>query len=62
MNETEITENNTKMLVCLKQLEAQSFLVGGFCGYSKYLKSFSIHLKPTQEIHGKQVPKYDFNK
>ena len=44
MNETETTEHNTKMLICLKHLKAQSFLVGGFCGYSKYLKSFSIHL------------------
>ena len=44
MNETEIMENSTKMLVCLKHLKAQSFLVVGFYGYSKYLKSFSIHL------------------
>ena len=44
MNETEIMENSTKMLICLKHLEAQSLLVGGFYGYSKYLKSFSIHL------------------
>ena len=44
MNETEIMENSTKMLICLKHLKAQSFLVGGFYGYSKYLKSFSIHL------------------
>ena len=44
MNETEIIENSTKMLICLKHLKAQSFLVGGFYGYSKYLKSFSIHL------------------
>ena len=44
MNETEIMENSTKMLICLKHLKAQSFMVGGFYGYSKYLKSFSIHL------------------
>ena len=44
MNETEIMENSTKMPICLKHLKAQSFLVGGFYGYSKYLKSFSIHL------------------
>ena len=45
MNETEIMKNSTKMLTCLKHLKAQSFLVGGFYGYSKYLKSFSIHLQ-----------------
>ena len=28
----------------VKHKTAQSFLVGGFYGYSKYLKSFSIHL------------------
>ena len=27
----------------VKHIEAQSFLLGGFYGYSKYLKSFSIH-------------------
>ena len=54
------------MLICSeilwdKHVTAQSFLVDGFYGYSKYLKSFSIHLyKPTKEIYGKQVPKYDF--
>ena len=37
-NDTEIMENSTKMLICLKHLKAQSFLVGGFYGYSKYLK------------------------
>ena len=46
----------------MEHIEAQSFLVGGFHGYSEYLKSFFIHLKSTQEIHDKQVPKYDFNK
>ena len=61
MNETEIMENSTKMLISSKHLKTQSFLVGGFYEYSKYLKLFSI-CKPTQEIHGKQVPKYDFNK
>ena len=45
----------------VKHITAQRFLVDGFYGHSKYLKSFSIHLyKPTQEIHDKQVPKYDF--
>ena len=44
MNETETTENNTNILIYLKHLKAQSLLVGGFYGYSKYLKSFSIHL------------------
>ena len=44
MNETEIMKNSTKMLICLKHIKAQSFLVGGFYEYSKYLKSFSIHL------------------
>ena len=45
----------------VKHMTAQSFLVYGFYRYSKYLKSFSIHLyKPTQEIRDKQVPKYDF--
>ena len=45
----------------VKHKNAQSFLVDGFYGYSKCLKSFLIHLyKPTQEIHDKQVPKYDF--
>ena len=28
----------------VKHIEAQSFLVGGFCGYSKHLKPFFIHL------------------
>ena len=42
----------------VKHVTAQSYLVDGFYGYSKYLRSFSIHLyKPTQEIHDKQVPK-----
>ena len=36
MNETEIMKNSTKMLIC--------FFVGGFYGYSKHLKSTSIHL------------------
>ena len=45
----------------VEHIEAQSFSVGGFYGYSKYLKSFSIH-QPTQEIHDKQVPKCEFNK
>ena len=44
MNETEIMENSIKMLICLKHLKAQNFLVGGFYGYSKYFKSFSVHL------------------
>ena len=45
----------------VKHTNAQSFSVDGFYGYSKYLKSFSIHLhKPTQEVFDKQVPKYDF--
>ena len=44
----------------VKHIKDQSFLVDGFYGYSKYLKSFSIY-KPTKEIHDKQVPKYDFN-
>ena len=30
MNDTEIMENSTKMLICLKHLKAQSFLVGGW--------------------------------
>ena len=43
-------KNSTEMLVCLeilktaKHVKAQSFLVDGFHGYSKYLESFSIHL------------------
>ena len=37
----------------VKHIKAQSFLVGGFDGYSKYLRSFSK--QPTQEIHDKQV-------
>ena len=32
----------------VKDIKAQIFLVGGFYGYSKYLKSFSIY-KPTQQ-------------
>ena len=40
MIETEIMENSTKMLICLKHSKAQSFLVGGFYGYSKYPKYF----------------------
>ena len=28
----------------VKHIKAQRFLVGGFYEYSKYLKSFSIHL------------------
>ena len=47
--------------VVVKHIEFQSFLGGGFYGYSKYLKSFFIY-KQTQEIDDKQVPKYDFNK
>ena len=50
---------NANMFV--KHITAQSFLVDGYYGYSKCFQSFSIHLyKPTQEIHTKQVPKYDF--
>ena len=33
----------------VKHIEAQSLLVGGFHGYSKYLKSFSIHLSNQHE-------------
>ena len=45
----------------VKHITAQRFLVDGFYGYSKYLKSFSIHLyKRTQKVHDEQVPKYDF--
>ena len=44
-----------------RHVTAQSFLVDDFYGYSNDLKSFSIHqYKPTKEIYGKQVPKYDF--
>ena len=62
-HEIEIMKNSTNAnmfgnIKTVKHIEAQSFLVGRFYGYSKYLKSFSIHYKPTQEIHDKQVPKY----
>ena len=50
-HEIEIMKNSTEMLVCLeilsktvKHIKDQSFFVGGFYEYSKYLKSFSIHL------------------
>ena len=50
-HETEVMKNNTEMLIYLeilkqgvKHMEAQSFLVDGFYGYSEYLRSFSIHL------------------
>ena len=55
-------ENSTKMPICLKHLKAQSFLVGGFYGYSNISNHFPFIYKPTKEIHGKQVPKYDCNK
>ena len=58
----EIMENSTKMPICLKHLKAQRFLMGGFYGYSNISNHFPFIYKPTQEIHGKQVPKYDFNK
>ena len=42
----------------MKDIEAQSFLqlLGGFYGCSK-ISPFIY--KPVQEIHDKQVPKYD---
>ena len=43
MNETEIMENSTKMLKCLKHLEAQSLLVGGFYGISQIIFHSSIN-------------------
>ena len=57
-------KNSIKMLICLKHLKVQIFLVSGFYGYTKYLKSnlnSSIY-KPAQELHNKPAPKYDFNK
>ena len=44
MNETEIMENSTKMLMCLKHLKAQSFLVGGFMDIQNISNHFFIHL------------------
>ena len=41
----------------VKHIKDQSFLVGGFYGYSKYFKSN----RSPQEIH-KQVTEYDFDK
>ena len=61
-HETEIMKNwNANMFRnIVKHITAQSFFVDGFYGYSKYLTSFSTHLyKLTQEIHDKQVQKYD---
>ena len=55
-------ENSTKMPISLKHLKAENFLVDGFYGYSNISNHFPLIYKPTQEIHGKQVPKYDFNK
>ena len=46
----------------VNHLKARSFLEGGFYGYSKYSNHSPFIYKPTQEIHDKQVPKYDFNK
>ena len=46
----------------VKDIQAQSFLVGGFYGYSKFSNHSLFIYKPTQAIHDTQVPKYDFNK
>ena len=61
MNETEIMENSTKMLIYLNHLKAQSFLVA-FMDIQNISNHFPFIYKPAHEIHGKQVPKYDFNK
>ena len=49
--DTMLKKNSTEMLIIMfinikpvKYTEARSFLVGGFYRYSKYLKSFIIHL------------------
>ena len=36
--------NMFRNIKTVKDIKAQSFLMGGFYGYSKYLKSFPIHL------------------
>ena len=46
----------------VKHIEAQSFLVDGFYGYSKYPNHSPFIYKPIKEIHDMQVPKYDFDK
>ena len=47
------------MLISEKQIKAQSLAVMDTQNISN--RSSFIY-KPTQEIHDKQVPKYDFNK
>ena len=57
MNETEIMENSTKMLICLKHLKASWWMA--LMDIQNISNHFPLIYKPTQEIHGKQVPKYD---
>ena len=69
-HQIEIMKNSTEMLIAemfrniktVKHIKAQSFLMDGFYGYSKYLKLFSTHLQTNTRIHDKQVPKYDLNR
>ena len=62
-HETEIMKNLHANMVrnIVKHITAQSFLVDGFYGYSKFSNQspFIYINKPTQEIHDKQVPKYE---
>ena len=46
----------------MKDIKAESFLVVAFMDIQNISYHSPFIYKPTQEIHDKQVPKYDFNK